>query len=174
MDNPVVVSECELRLAELDVPFDAIEQFLERLHVSSFRCWCIQSGSRHAADGDSSPMKETANLPGEFELIARYFAPLASGFPDAFVPLLTAARAVFATHSGHIITVLTGGDDYEILFTAPPEAAVNWRKCLGCSTCRSPALAACSRLRPGCEIRSRFWTSPGSLSSSIAVGWTHF
>jgi thiamine-monophosphate kinase len=37
------------------------------------------------------------------------------------VPLSTAARAVLATHSGHITTVLTGGDDYEILFTAPPE-----------------------------------------------------
>ena len=38
------------------------------------------------------------------------------------VPLSTAVRAVLATHSGHITTVLTGGDDYEILFTAPPEA----------------------------------------------------
>ena len=38
------------------------------------------------------------------------------------VPLSTAARAVLATNSGHITTVLTGGDDYEILFTAPPEA----------------------------------------------------
>ena len=38
------------------------------------------------------------------------------------VPLSTAARAVLATDSGHITTVLTGGDDYEILFTAPPEA----------------------------------------------------
>lgn len=38
------------------------------------------------------------------------------------VPLSTAARAVLATHSGQITTVLTGGDDYEILFTAPPEA----------------------------------------------------
>lgn len=38
------------------------------------------------------------------------------------VPLSTAARAVLTTSSGHITTVLTGGDDYEILFTAPPEA----------------------------------------------------
>jgi thiamine-monophosphate kinase len=29
-------------------------------------------------------MKQCANLPGEFELIARYFAPLARGFPGAF------------------------------------------------------------------------------------------
>ena len=38
------------------------------------------------------------------------------------VPLSTAARAALATNSGHITTVLTGGDDYEILFTAPPAA----------------------------------------------------
>jgi thiamine-monophosphate kinase len=38
------------------------------------------------------------------------------------VPLSTAARAVLATDSGHMATVLAGGDDYEILFTAPPEA----------------------------------------------------
>jgi thiamine-monophosphate kinase len=38
------------------------------------------------------------------------------------VPLSTAARAVVAAHAGHITTVLTGGDDYEVLFTAPPEA----------------------------------------------------
>jgi thiamine-monophosphate kinase len=39
------------------------------------------------------------------------------------VPLSTAARAVLATFPEHLTTVLTGGDDYEILFTAPPEAA---------------------------------------------------
>jgi thiamine-monophosphate kinase len=38
------------------------------------------------------------------------------------VPLSAAVRAVLAANSGHITTVLTGGDDYEILFTAPPEA----------------------------------------------------
>ena len=38
------------------------------------------------------------------------------------VPLSTAARVVLATDSGQITTVLTGGDDYEILFTAPGEA----------------------------------------------------
>ncbi|MGZ5146244.1 MAG: hypothetical protein ACXWCP_22105 [Burkholderiales bacterium] len=29
-------------------------------------------------------MKKTPNLPGEFKLIARYFAPLATGFPGAY------------------------------------------------------------------------------------------
>ena len=38
------------------------------------------------------------------------------------MPLSPAVRAVLATNPGHLTTVLTGGDDYEILFTAPPEA----------------------------------------------------
>ena len=36
MDDPVVVTERELAFAKLDVPLDAMEQFLERLHVASF------------------------------------------------------------------------------------------------------------------------------------------
>ena len=36
------------------------------------------------------------------------------------VPLSTAARAALATSAEPITTVLTGGDDYEILFTASP------------------------------------------------------
>lgn len=39
------------------------------------------------------------------------------------VPLSAAARAVLATRPGRIATVLTGGDDYEILFTATAAAA---------------------------------------------------
>ncbi len=38
------------------------------------------------------------------------------------VPLSAAARAVLAASPGRIATVLTGGDDYEILFTAPAAA----------------------------------------------------
>jgi thiamine-monophosphate kinase len=38
------------------------------------------------------------------------------------VPLSTAARAALAISPGRIATLLTGGDDYEILFTAPPAA----------------------------------------------------
>jgi thiamine-monophosphate kinase len=50
-------------------------------------------------------MKQTANLPGEFELIARYFAPLARGFPGAFGLLDDAA--VIAPPPGHELVVKT-------------------------------------------------------------------
>jgi thiamine-monophosphate kinase len=44
-------------------------------------------------------MKQAASLPGEFELIARYFAPLAEGFPGAFGLLDDAA--VISPPPGH-------------------------------------------------------------------------
>jgi thiamine-monophosphate kinase len=40
----------------------------------------------------------------------------------AAVPLSTAARAALAAEPGLLPLVLTGGDDYELLFAAPPEA----------------------------------------------------
>lgn len=40
----------------------------------------------------------------------------------ARVPLSAAARTVVALHPELMLSVLTGGDDYELLFTAPPEA----------------------------------------------------
>lgn len=43
----------------------------------------------------------------------------------AEVPLSDAARAVVAANPGMLTTVLTGGDDYELLFTAPAGAAAS-------------------------------------------------
>ncbi len=50
-------------------------------------------------------MKKTSTLPGEFELIARYFAPLAAGFPGAFGLLDDAA--VIAPLPGHELVAKT-------------------------------------------------------------------
>jgi thiamine-monophosphate kinase len=38
------------------------------------------------------------------------------------VPLSQAARALIRTGEGSLIEAITGGDDYELLFTAPPQA----------------------------------------------------
>lgn len=50
-------------------------------------------------------MKVASNLPGEFELIARYFAPLARGFPGAYGLLDDAA--VIAPAPGHELVAKT-------------------------------------------------------------------
>jgi thiamine-monophosphate kinase len=50
-------------------------------------------------------MKKASNLPGEFELIARYFAPLAKGFPGAYGLLDDAA--VIAPPPGHELVAKT-------------------------------------------------------------------
>jgi len=50
-------------------------------------------------------MERGQHLPGEFELIARYFAPLAKGFPGAFG--LTDDAAVIAPEHGHELVAKT-------------------------------------------------------------------
>jgi thiamine-monophosphate kinase len=61
-------------------------------------------------------MKATPGLPGEFALIARYFAPLAAGFPGAY-GLLDDAAAI-APAPGHELIVKTdaivGGVDFPV------------------------------------------------------------
>lgn len=48
---------------------------------------------------------------------------LAAEIEAARVPLSPAARAAMAADDSLLATVLTGGDDYELLFTAPPSAS---------------------------------------------------
>jgi thiamine-monophosphate kinase len=90
------------------------------------------------------------------------------------VPLSTAVRAVLATHSGHITTVLTGGDDYEILFTAPPEA-VNELAELS-RTLDVPITTIGPMRSPSIGTQSQI-TVLGESGEPLIVdrsGWTHF
>jgi thiamine-monophosphate kinase len=90
------------------------------------------------------------------------------------VPLSTAARAVLATDSGHITTVLTGGDDYEILFTAPPEA-VNELATL--SRTLDVPITTIGRIRsPSIGKQSQVTVLDESGEPLIfdRSGWTHF
>ena len=90
------------------------------------------------------------------------------------VPLSTAARAVLATYSGHITTVLTGGDDYEILFTAP-SAAVNELAELS-RTLDVPITAIGRMQSPAIGKRSQITVLDESGEPLIfdRSGWTHF
>lgn len=92
---------------------------------------------------------------GEFELIARYFAPLAKGFPGAFGLLDDAA--VIAALPGHELVAKTdaivGGVHF--LLGDPPD-----------SIARKALRVNLSEKIP----RSRFWTRPGSVSPLIVAG----
>jgi thiamine-monophosphate kinase len=94
---------------------------------------------------------------------------------EAFrVPLSTAARAVLATDSGHITTVLTGGDDYEILFTAPPEAA---SELADLSRALDVPITTIGRMRSssiGKQLQITVLDESGEPLIFDRGGWTHF
>jgi thiamine-monophosphate kinase len=90
------------------------------------------------------------------------------------VPLSTAAQAALASDSEHIATVITGGDDYEILFTAPPEALDElgeWSQTLGVP------ITAIGRMQTpsiGKEPRITVLDGSGEPLAFERGGWTHF
>lgn len=88
------------------------------------------------------------------------------------VPLSAAARAALATK--RIRTVLTGGDDYEILFTAPPAALDELTEL---SRALDVPITAIGRLEPRSHGRRTRVTVLDEFSKPIAFdrgGWTHF
>jgi len=73
-------------------------------------------------------MKRKPSLPGEFELIARYFAPLASGFPGAYGLLDDAA--VIAPPPGHELVAKTDAIVGDVHFLSDDPADLIARKAL--------------------------------------------
>ena len=90
------------------------------------------------------------------------------------VPLSTAARALLTTDSEHITTVLTGGDDYEILFTAPPEAA---SELADLSRALDVPITTIGRMRSSSIGEQRQITVLDESGQPLLFdrsGWTHF
>jgi thiamine-monophosphate kinase len=90
------------------------------------------------------------------------------------VPLSTAVRAALATNSEHITTVLTGGDDYEILFTAPP-AALN--ELIELSQALDVPITAIGRMESpsvGEQTQITVLDESGEHLIFDRSGWTHF
>jgi thiamine-monophosphate kinase len=119
-----------------------------------------------ALDVSDGLLADLGHLCEASELTAVIEAPL--------VPLSTAVRAVLATNAGHITTVLTGGDDYEILFTAPPEAV---NELAELSRTLDVPITAIGRMRsPSIEKRRQITVLDESGEPLIfdRSGWTHF
>ena len=84
----------------------------------------------------------------------------------ARVPLSKAAASVLAEDIDRFETVLTGGDDYELLFTAPPEADV-----AGLSAATETAVTAIGRIEAGAGVR--VLDRDGAALAMAARGYRH-
>ena len=94
---------------------------------------------------------------------------LAATVEAATVPLSPAARRAFDADAGLRDTILTGGDDYELLFTAAPGKA----EAIGALAreLRLP-LTRIGQMSPGRGIRVR--AGDGTEIALSSKGWTHF
>jgi thiamine-monophosphate kinase len=90
------------------------------------------------------------------------------------VPLSAAARAALAVRPERIADVLTGGDDYEIVFTAPPAAT---KELTELSQALDVPMAAIGRMQaPSTGARDRV-TVLDNTGKPLALhrgGWAHF
>jgi thiamine-monophosphate kinase len=92
----------------------------------------------------------------------------------AAVPLSSAARAVIGGDAGLRATALTGGDDYEVLFTAPPTAAIRiaeLSRACGVSITPIGRMVAPS---PHDQAGVRVLDEHGQPLRLASAGWTHF
>lgn len=90
------------------------------------------------------------------------------------VPLSPAARKVIAADPQRFATALTGGDDYEVLFTAPPEAAGRISELARSAvTPVTPIGRIVHSLRSEAN-RVLVLDDAGRAMPFTAEGWTHF
>jgi thiamine-monophosphate kinase len=98
---------------------------------------------------------------------------LAAVIEASLVPISAAARVLLADNPKLMATVLTGGDDYEILFTAPPDAAKNiaeLSRAAGVPITRIGHMQALFDGKPNISVIG----PSGSPLVFASEGWTHF
>ncbi len=88
---------------------------------------------------------------------------------EALVPLSSAARAALTRAPGLIETIVTGGDDYELLIVAPPTQA---HALAAASGSTRTALTRIGRIVAGDAVELR--GADGQLRRFAKGGWTHF
>lgn len=103
---------------ELDLPAEAVAALADRYRLPRPRVGLGPRliGLAHAA------MDVSDGLCGDLEHICAA-SGVGAMVEAAEVPLSPAARLALAADPALLSRVLTGGDDYELLFTAPPDAA---------------------------------------------------
>ncbi|MBC7908104.1 MAG: thiamine-phosphate kinase [Rhodospirillaceae bacterium] len=94
---------------------------------------------------------------------------LAATVDAAAVPLSPAARAALEQGQSLLATLLTGGDDYELLFTAPPSATADF---LDLAKRIGVPLTAIGRMQAGSGVTVH--DASGQILSLGQGGWRHF
>lgn len=90
------------------------------------------------------------------------------------VPLSPAARDAMAADPTRLARALTGGDDYEILFTAPPAAAAQISQSSEASGTPITAIGRMTALPEDGVPRVVVLDEAGRPLSLASEGWTHF
>jgi thiamine-monophosphate kinase len=90
------------------------------------------------------------------------------------VPLSPAARSVIAAEPERLATALTGGDDYEILFTAPQAVVGELAELSHTLGIAITAIGHMSTPSAGAEKRVTVVAADGPLLRFASDGWRHF
>ena len=85
------------------------------------------------------------------------------------VPLSEAAQRVLAADPGVLSDLLTGGDDYELLFTLDPARR---GELTGLSEALGLPLTVIGRMKPGTGVS--VLDEKGKIIPLARTGWTHF
>lgn len=117
----------------------------------------------------SAAMDVSDGLAGDFAKLCRSSGVTAE-IEVARVPLSDAARAALAAEPGLIETILSGGDDYEILCTLPAGQAGAF---VAAAKAKSVAAAAIGRVAEG-EGPPRFVGADGRPLALKQTSFTHF
>jgi len=90
------------------------------------------------------------------------------------VPLSPAARKAIAGDPQRLLSALTGGDDYEVLFTAPPDAAERISELARSASTPITPIGRITRSLQGDATHVVVLDDLGRATRFTPEGWTHF
>jgi thiamine-monophosphate kinase len=116
----------------------------------------------------SAAMDISDGLAGDFGKLCRV-SGVAADVDIARVPLSEAARAVIASNPDAVESVLTGGDDYEIICTVPPAKAGSFHAAAGAA---NVAVSEIGEIKGG--EGTRFIAPDGRALTFKRASFSHF
>ena len=116
----------------------------------------------------SAAMDISDGLVGDFGKLCRV-SGVAADVDVARVPLSEAARAVIAANPDAVESVLTGGDDYEIICTVPPAKAGSFQAAAGAA---NVAVSEIGEIKAG--EGTRFIAADGRALTFKRASFSHF